>query len=305
MRRRTYLQMLAVGAVAITGLTLLTHESPSSNEVAVDYPRSEYEPTPAWRQHFADSTSNRLDTNIWRYDIDYQVPSYNDEQQAYTPTEKNVRIEPGTGLIIEARRESYRYPNDPTARMYDYTSGRIDTLNSFSFEYGKIESRMKLPKGAGVWPAFWLLSANEPHTQGTEQADDDKRFYMKNGEIDIMEFYGHTPGTIEATVHTYNKSVAGSIDILDAGDTFHTYGVEIAPDSITWTVDDMPYHSVRKPSENPDDWPFGNGNQLYVLLNLAMGGTGGEIIQDEHSPWRMEVQDLAFYNYVNPTTTSY
>lgn len=301
-RRRTYLQMLAVGAVAIASLSLLNHDTPPSGDTAPNYPRAKYESTPAWRQHFADLPTSRLDTSTWRYDTDYQVPGYNDEQQAYTDLAKNVRIEPGVGLVIEAHQEPYRYQTDPTARTYDYTSGRIDTLNSFNFEYGKIEAKMKLPEGAGVWPAFWLLSANEPHTQIEAQTGTNERSYMKNGEIDIMEYYGHTPGVIEATAHTYKKSVAGSINVPDAGDAFHTYGVEVAPNSITWTVDGTPYHSLTKSSDNPDDWPFGGGNRLYVLLNLAMGGTGGEVIQNEHGPWRMEIQDLSYYQYIDSTT---
>lgn len=298
-RRRTYLLAGLVGGVAIASVAILNLDNaPNKHPIDALRDRAEFSVEPAWTQDFAATKDTRLDTGIWHYETDYRVPGYNNEKQAYTSQNKNVRIEPGVGLVIEAHRADYTYPDDPDKQSFDYTSGRIDTRGAFTFEYGKVEARMKLPEGAGTWPAFWLLSDNEIHTNALAAPSDDPRAYMQNGEVDVMEHYGHSPGIVEGTVHTYAQSSANEITIPDASKAFHTYGIEISRDSITWTVDDTPYHSFDKTSDDSNHWPFGNGNQLYVIFNLAMGGTGGGEIQDEHGPWRMEVQNVSYYPLV-------
>ncbi len=172
-----------------------------------------------------------------------------------------MRIEPGVGLIIEAHRESHQYPGDPQKRSYEFTSGRIDTIESF--------------------------------TDKERRAD---RFYLQNGEIDIMEYYGNNPGVVEGTVHTFAYSQARSIHVPDASEAFHTYGVEVTPQGISWTLDGEEYHSVEKPSDNTEEWPFGHNNHLFVLLNLAIGGPAGAL-NPEDSSWRMEVEHVRFYQY--------
>lgn len=255
---------------------------------------------PSWEQDFTASQTNIIDPSIWHYSTDPNVPSYNNEKQAYTTSPKNVRIEPGTGLIIEAHKEKYIYPSDPTKNAFDYTSGRIDTSQSLNFEYGKIEATIKLPPGQGVWPAFWLLSANNVHTDKVDKTAgirSDPRFYMKDGEIDIMEYYGSPEGRVEATVHTYDDSIEKTITVADASDSFHTYAVEIEPSKITWTIDNKAVFAYDKTSNNPDVWPFGKGNQFYIILNLAMGGSGGGQIDDDQAPWRMEVKNVKYYPF--------
>ena len=251
---------------------------------------------PTWIQDFTASTDTDIDPSVWRVDTNFLVPGYNDELQAYTASRNNIRQEPGVGLVIEARHETYIYLDDPEKKQYEFTSGRIDTRDSFAFEYGKIEARIKLPSGAGTWPAFWLLSTKDAQeTQATSPPDE--RLYMKTGEIDIMEHYGDTPNIIEATAHTYNLSTAKTTTVSDATEAFHTYGVEITPDKLTWTLDGHPYQTLMKESDDPNNWPFGNGNTFYIILNLAMGGPGGTQINHEAGPWRMEVQNISYYPY--------
>jgi beta-glucanase (GH16 family) len=262
-------------------------------------PTGKFSATPTWSQDFSKSPDGPLDTKVWIHEADPAVPGYNDEKQGYTNHPQNVRIENGQ-LLIEAHRESYTYPNDPSGRSYDITSGRINTKNSFAFEYGKLEATMKLPEGQGTWPAFWLLSANEPNISKmnpTNKDQENDRFYLHDGELDIMEAYGHTPGIIEATAHTFKNSIEKQLAVPDAGKAFHTYGIEITPTKIIWTIDHKPYHSLNKSSENPDAWPFGNGNKFYAILNLAMGGSGGGEIDPAQSTWSMEVKSVDFYAY--------
>jgi beta-glucanase (GH16 family) len=298
-RRRTILLIAAIGSASIIGVATLNNITTSPDKKRnTPEQRGEFTDAPTWRQNFAQQRELRLDTKIWHYDTDYRVPSYNDEEQAYTDMRKNIYIDPGVGLIIQAQKDNYIYPADPQSRQYKYTSGRIDTRNTFTFEYGKVEARMRLPEGEGTWPAFWLLSENKIHTTDTSPSQDDERFYTKDGEIDIMEHYGHDPGVIEATVHTYKQSNVGTITIPDATSEFHSYGVEVTPDSITWTIDDTPYHTFTRSSDDPNEWPFGNGNKLYIILNLAMGGTGGGDIADGHSPWKFAIEDISYYDYL-------
>src|SRR5687768_16483223 len=172
--------MLQAGAIGVGGLLgtgfLYNLAAP---RVTVERPQKSAEPTenaaagsgefretPSWAQEFNLMRTTAIDTAVWRHETSPDVPGFNDELQAYTSRAENVRIERGVGLVIEAHRRGYQYPDDPEARRFDYTSGRIDTRDSFSFEYGKVEARIKMPKGPGVWPAFWLLSANGIHTAG-------------------------------------------------------------------------------------------------------------------------------------------
>lgn len=256
--------------------------------------------TASWSQNFV-TTSKSLDQLGWHYNVDPAVPTWNNEAQAYTNETENVRIENGTGLIIEAHKKSYIYPNSLDALSYDYTSARIDTRNSFFFDYGRLEATIKLPQGKGVWPAFWLLSANQIHTDELSPTDADwakPRFYLHDGELDIMEFYGHIPNVVEGTVHTYYTTSSGSLVLNDLDTAFHTYGVQLSPDKIVWTVDNKEYFSINRTSSDTDKWPFSGGNQLYVVLNLALGGTAGGTVDDSNAPWQMTIKDIKYYNYV-------
>lgn len=259
--------------------------------------------SPAWEQNFAAMQNITVDPSVWYNELNPDVPGYNGEKQAYTSRATNIRIEPTKGLVIEARKENYTYPNDTQGRIFGYTSARIDTRNSFSFEYGKVEAIMKLPKGAGTWPAFWMLSANQFYTSKLNPTDADwqtPRFYLKDGELDAMEHYGSMPGVIEGTAHSVLGVSEGNTQIADYDTAYHTYGVEVTPGQITWSVDGKAYHVLKKTSNDPDAWPFGNGNKLYVIFNLAMGGSGGGAIDDSQGPWKFEIQKVRYFDYIGP-----
>jgi beta-glucanase (GH16 family) len=243
-----------------------------------------------------------VDTGVWRHDTRAEVPTYNDEKQAYTDNERNVRIEDNK-LVLEAHRERepYQYPDDSIE--YDFTSGRIDTLidGGFCFEFGRIEARIKSAHGQGAWPAFWLLSANNKFTKHLDSTGVDwSQWYKKDGEIDIFETDFRRPGQVEGTLHAYDKVTEGVTDVPDADQAFHTYGIDIAPDKLVWTIDGKPFKTLERPKggkHDTDKWPIGHGNKFYVILNLAMGGTGGGEINPDYDKWRMEVERVSFYEY--------
>jgi beta-glucanase (GH16 family) len=295
--RRTFLKgVFGVGTlITLEGCT--TMDTSATDPTYESQPQSaEFETTPSWEQDFSKMPNGPIDNATWRHELDPEVPTYNDEAQAYTSSERNVRIEDGK-LVIEAHREVYKYPGAST--HYEFTSGRIDTRDSFDFEYGKYEVTMKLPAGSGTWPAFWFLSGSQPFTDALSPTDEDwaePRFYMHNGELDAMEAYGDRPGFIEGTLHAFNESTAFEVNDVDTS-AFHTYGVEVAPTKLVWTLDGEVYGTLEKPSDNPDDWPFGGGNRFYAILNLAMGSVAGEIDANQDS-WRMEVQDARFFEFI-------
>jgi beta-glucanase (GH16 family) len=135
-----------------------------------------------------------------------------------------------------------------------YTSGMITSFGKFAQQYGWFEIRAKLPKGKGVWPAFWLLPASKAWPP----------------EIDVVELVGHDPLKVHMTVHW--KNADGSIDKsnkwFEAGDfslDFHTFAVEWTPKEIVWYVDGIERHRT---TEHIPHEPF------YILANLAIGNGG-------------------------------
>src|SRR3954469_12650103 len=168
----------------------------------------------------------------------------NSELQCYTDRRVNSHIENGQ-LIIEALREKF---TGKDGKQRDYTSARLKTLGKQSWKYGRIEARMKLPRGQGIWPAFWMMG-DDIATNGWPTA----------GEIDIMENIGKEPATVHGTIHGPGYSGAGGIGgpwKLPGGklfaDDFHTFAIEWTANQITWLVDDHAYFNVA-----PDKLPAG------------------------------------------------
>ena len=178
----------------------------------------------------------------------------NNESQFYTNRRENVRQE-GGNLVIEARRESYNGA--------PYTSGRLITSGKFAQTYGRMEARIKIPRGQGIWPAFWMLGQ-----------DIGSVGWPNSGEIDIMENVGKEPNTVYGTVHGPGYSggggVTGSRDIgRPLADDFHQYAVEWSPNLIRWFLDGSEYHRVT-PSNVTGTWVFNKPE--FLLLNVAVGG---------------------------------
>jgi beta-glucanase (GH16 family) len=294
----------------------------------------EFAAEPTWVENF----DGPLNSNRWVTDGNPAVPGYNNEDQVYTG--ENAETREGK-LVLTAQRQAASYPGQ--SKKYGHTSAKIQTYRTYgydpsnsndvgelpeglTFEYGRIEATIKLPKGEngqlpkGAWPAFWLRSANQPHATALlekETADlngdakyakqdelwEEERVYNRDGEIDVMEAYGREPGMIEGTVHTVDGVVEGRVSderVADASEAFHTYGVDVTPTSIVWTLDGKPYKTFMKPANSdgdPEKWPFQGGNQLYVMLNLAVGGDGGGKVDESSFPWEMVVDNVKFYEY--------
>jgi len=230
--------------------------------------------TLVWNDEF---TGNALDTTKWDYQIgtgsQYGLDGWgNQEAQYYTP--ENVSVSDGM-LVLEARKEN--------KEGKAYTSGRIRTMKQddtvlFATKFGRIEARMQLPKGSGIWPAFWMLPATT--TYGG---------WPMSGEIDIMEARGRLPNRVYGAIH-YGQPWPGhkysdKMGKFPAGQTiadFHTYAVEWEPGVIRWFIDDEMYFetsswwSMAPDGEEPYEYPAPYNEPFYILLNLAIGGTYDE-----------------------------
>lgn len=212
----------------------------------------------------------------------------NEEEQYYTRDRlKNARVEDGK-LIIEAHKEAFE--------SREYTSAKLQTLHSASWQYGRFEIRAKLPKGRGVWPAIWMLPAQSVYGH-----------WPASGEIDIMEQVGFEPDKVHFTIHTeaYNHKInthIGESTILDKPyDNFYTYALEWTADSLRFYVDNELYFSfLREDGGDYTVWPY--KHPFYLILNIAVGGSwgGANGIDDTIFPQRMEVDYVRVYKKAEP-----
>jgi len=204
-----------------------------------------------WHDEF-DGTE--LDRTNWNFDIGGNGWG-NAEWEAYTDKPENIRIENGM-LVIEARED----PTLPAGRPY--SSARIKTQGLHSWKYGRIEARIKLPYGQGIWPAFWMLG-------------DNNKGWPASGEIDILEHIGKTPDTIYATVHAPGYSGGNGVgsNLVVPTDTlkndFHVFAIEWQENEIRWLFDEQEYFKVT-PENVPDKWIF--DHEFFIIMNLAVGG---------------------------------
>jgi beta-glucanase (GH16 family) len=187
----------------------------------------------------------------------------NNELESYTARLDNAFQQDGN-LVIKAQREKYTGA-DGIAR--NYTSARLKTQGKFSQTYGRFEARIKIPRGQGIWPAFWMLGI-----------DVDKPGWPDCGEIDIMENIGKEPTQVHGTIHGPGYSGAngiGSPYALPGGerfaDGFHIFSVEWEPNAIRFLVDDHLY-ATRTPAELPKGAKWVYDHPFFLLLNVAVGG---------------------------------
>jgi len=207
--------------------------------------------TLAWHDEFE---GDKIDPASWTYDLGGWGWG-NGEAQNYTSRPENARLENGM-LVIEARQEKFE-------DSY-YTSARLKTQGLKEFQYGRIEARLKVPSGAGLWPAFWMLGND---FNGSNWPD--------CGEIDIMEYIGREPDLIMGTVHGPGYSGALGISqwnrqTYNIADDFHTYAIEWGPDQIDWFYDGVKYHTVTRDDVGDRKWVF--DHPFFIILNLAVGG---------------------------------
>jgi beta-glucanase (GH16 family) len=213
---------------------------------------------------FDDFSGDSLDRTKWTVRITGRT--VNEEQQAYVDDTATIRVVKGAAaggtngaLLIRGRWRPGHVT--PEGNRFDFVSGRMDSRGKFEFTYGTAAARMKLPAGAGLWPAFWIL--------GTGRWPD-------TGEIDVMENVGD-PSWVSAAVH--GPGYSGDTPLVKR-DTFPAgqditgwlvYAVDWTPDAMVFRVDDREIYRVTKAMAAPyGRWAF--DNPKFLIVNLALGG---------------------------------
>jgi len=220
----------------------------------------------------------------------------NNELEYYTARGQNASVHDGN-LVITAVKEKYTGPDGVTR---DYTSARLKTLGKFAQAYGRFEARIKIPRGQGIWPAFWMLGN-----------DIDKAGWPTCGEIDIMENIGKEPSTVHGTIHgpgySGDKGIGDPFS-LPAGDLFadefHIYAVEWEPEAIRFYVDDHLY-STRTPADLPKGTKWVYDHPFFLLLNVAVGGSWpGNPDATSTYPQTMLVDYVRIYGHAHAPTAA-
>ncbi len=223
-------------------------------------------------------TNGTPDPDVWGYDIGTGDNGWgNGEEQYYTDRPDNVIVENGV-LKITAKKENYQGSS--------YTSARLLTQDKFDFTYGKIEVKAKMPKGGGTWPAIWMLGSNFS-TVG----------WPSCGEIDIMEYVGNNPGTIQSALH--NNSSFGdtryhrSTSISNESDEFHVYSMIWSEEQISFYLDGERFYVYRPENRTSSNWPY--DKPQFLILNIAMGGVLGGDIDPTFASSAMEIDYVRIY----------
>ncbi len=212
-----------------------------------------------WNDEFDDPSIDMPDTDLWWYET--AEPGWvNNELQTYIPGRRGdivtADVSDGT-LKIRAIKDG--------SRVY---SARVNTKEGWT--YGYFEARLKLPKGKGTWPAFWMMPS--------EWAG-----WPDGGEIDIMEHVGCVPTEVSSSIHckAYYHAIGtqktAAKKIASVMDEFHVYALEWTPEYIKTYVDGVLLFSYNPDNyplgRNANTWPFNKPFQLK--LNLAWGGDWG------------------------------
>ena len=207
-----------------------------------------------WQDEFEGPAGQLPDAAKWQFDVG---TDWGNAQLEYdTDRPENVSLDGEGNLAITARQEPYL--------GQDYTSGRIKTQNLFERTGGRFEARIRLPRGQGLWPAFWLLGA-----------DIDEVGWPTCGEIDVMEYRGQEPSVVHGSVHGPGYSAGNAVtrrfyltdSTFDAD--FHVFTVVWRGDAIDWYVDGERFQTVTS-SDVSGEWAF--DHPFFILLNVAVGG---------------------------------
>ncbi|MER7003871.1 family 16 glycosylhydrolase [Dactylosporangium sp. NPDC000555] len=243
-RLRSLASAALVASMVATGLAVVTAQSAAQAAVV-------------WSEEFNGASGQGVDASKWNFDTGGGGFG-NQELQYYNSGTSNVYQNGQGQLVIEARRES-----GGRSCWYgtcQWTSGRIQTAGKFTQQYGRVEARIQVPKGTGLWPAFWMLGG------GT---------WPNGGEIDIMENVGRDPNTVYGTIHgpgySGGNAVGGTRNLgQPVGNAFHIFAVDWSPNLIIWTIDGSEYFRATPASVRGNAWVF--DHPFFIILNLAVGG---------------------------------
>ncbi len=265
-----------------------------------------------WNDEF---NGNSLDTTKWSYQIGNGLTASgntgwgNDELEYYTNSSDNVYVQNGA-LNITALQQTVTDPNEGT---FNITSGRLrsvsDNRTLFAFKYGRVDFCAKLPDGAGIWPALWMLPS-DTSIYGV---------WAASGEIDVMEARGRVTNSTCGTIHyggtwPANDHLGGDYFFPDGStfdDGYHVYSLVWEQDKLKWYVDGQCFYALSN-----DNWfstaapnnPYAPFDQeFYILMNVAAGGwfDGGIAPNASAFPATMQVEYVRVYQAEGDTLATY
>lgn len=222
-----------------------------------------------WSDEFEGPAGSRIDAAKWNYDVSDGCAAGicgwgNNEKEYYTDSPDNIALNGNGQLTIVARQA----PSGMTCYYGPcrYTSAKITTRGKLNAAPGRVEARIKLPSGQGLWPAFWMLGSSFPATP-----------WPQCGELDIMENHGSTTSGISSAIH--GPGYSGNTPFVRGyaltqgtfSDDFHTFSVEWDSTQVRFSVDNTPHYTVTR----SDLERYGKsvlGQPFFLILNLAVGG---------------------------------
>lgn len=240
--------------------------------------------TLVWQDEF--ETGSSLNQNDWTHEVQ-KSGWVNNELQNYvnqkTPDGALVTQIKNGALHITALKEN--------GKVY---SGRVYAHVNEGWQYGYFEASIKLPKGKGTWPAFWMMPVGN---------DWNTNPWPMCGEIDIMEEVGCVPNEVSSSIHTQdynhtkNTQKTHAMTISKAEGEFHTYALLWTADEITTYVDGIVQLHVTKTAlgSGHNQWPFHYA--FYPIFNLAWGGSWGGMngVDESALPCTMEVDYIRVF----------
>ncbi len=258
------------------------------------------------------------DPEKWNFETgNFQWP--NKELQAYSDRPANVFVKNNQLTICSLKEQDGER---------EYTSSKLVTRGKACWQYGYFDIRAKFPKGAGCWPAIWLMPyrKHKPVPAGVPvRADgrpdfknfteeDFKKFprpdikdrWPNCGEIDLVEYIGRKPDSLLFSLHSgrHNHQRHDTVPyttVVDFPegffDEFHNYSMEWTPDYFEYFVDGVSYCRYNK-TDDPidqgyDSWPF--DKPFYLIMNTAVGGGLGGPVDDCMLPYLFEIEYVRVY----------
>jgi beta-glucanase (GH16 family) len=282
---RTYLTLVALAATTACGGAAAATATPPQDTTKV---------TPivwnqVWSDEFEGTAGTSVDPAKWTFDSGDGCTSGNcgwgnNEKEFYTNGTENVSLDGQGHLAIVARLSALS-----VSCYYGpcrYTSGKITTRGKLAAAPGRVEARIKLPAGQGLWPAFWMLG-NDFSTVG----------WPASGELDIMENKGSAPSISSSAIHgpgySGNTPFAHASSIAPAD--FHLYAVQWNANYARFLVDGVVHYEVR----SSDLQRYGASildKPYFIILNLAVGGNfDGDPKSDTILPATMLVDYVRVY----------
>jgi beta-glucanase (GH16 family) len=245
----------------------------------------------AWQEEFSGPAGQPVNPARWSPEIGdgtaQGIPGWgNNEREYYTGSPANASLDGQGRLLISVRQA------DGSLSCYygpcEYTSARLVSRDKVEIGHGRIEARIKVPAGAGLWPAFWALGSNIGQVG-----------WPGSGEIDMMEYVGRNPNEVFGTLHgpgySGGNGISGSHTLPGpVSDDFHVFAIEWQRDRIDWSVDGTLYHSATRADVGTNQWVF--DKPFFMILNVAVGGfLGGPVDPALTFPRSMAIDYIRVY----------